>query len=334
VAPLKTRMRGGIPYTSRKGRGQSKNDVRVSSLAHRSQTAANLYIYKGQVTINRLPDDALLEIFNRYRENQLYYFTWWWETLAHVCRRWRRIVFESPRHLHLLLACNGNTPTTTSLHTWPASLPIAVTCFPWHVWAKKGVENILAALRCRDRLSEVTLDGLNDSALERFAAVMQEPLPALTYLRLSSPGQTALALPESFLGGSAPHLRSFALVRIPFPTFPSFALSARHLHSLRLWDIPDAGYISPETMATCLAELPSLEALSIGFLLSRPRLFQASPPPATRIRPPSLTYFAFRGHGGYLEDLKARVDIPSINRLELLDIRERIILPDWYTSTI
>jgi hypothetical protein len=271
------------------------------------------------VTIHTLPDDALLEIFNRYREDQLYFFTWWWETLAHVCRRWRRIVFESPKHLHLLLACNGNTPTTTALDTWPP-LPIAITCFPWHARTEEGVENIVAALICRDRVSEITLDGLKDSALERFAAVMQEPIPALTHLRLSSRDQTALVLPESFLGGSAPRLRSFALVGISFPTFSSFALSARHLLSLRLWDIPDAGYISPERVAICLVELPNLEAISIGFLPSRPRLFQTSPPPPTRIILPSLTYFAFRGHSGYLEDLKARIDIPSINELELLDI--------------
>jgi len=226
----------------------------------------------------------------------------------------------------LLLACNGNTPTTTSLDTWPSLVPIAITCFHWHAEAEKGVENIIAALGCRDRVAEITLDGLNNSVLERFAAVMQAPLPALTYLRLSSSRDPTAApvLPDSFLGGPSaaparPRLRSFALVGIPFPTFPSLALSASHLLSLRLWDIPDAGYISPGGMATCLAALPDLEALSIGFLSSRPRLFQTSPPPPTRTLLPSLTYFAFRGHSGYLEDLKARIDIRSINELELLD---------------
>ncbi len=268
------------------------------------------------MTINVLPDDALLEIFNRHREDQLYFFTWWWETLVHVCRRWRRIVFLSPGHLHLLLACNGNTPAKASLTIWPA-LPIAITCFPWHATAKKGAENVIAALRCNDRVSEITLDGIPGPALEVFAAAMQESFPALTYLRLSTPEPARLVLPDSLLGGSAPHLRSFALVGIPFPAFPQLALSTNHLLSLRLWDIPDAGYISPEKMATCLATLPHLEALSIGFLINQSRLVQKNPPPPTRILLPSLTYFAFRGHCEYFEDLRARVDIPSVTELEL-----------------
>jgi hypothetical protein len=269
------------------------------------------------VTINTLPDDALLEIFNRHREDQLYFITWWWETLVHVCRRWRRIVFASPGHLHLLLACNGNTPTRTTLLIWPP-FPIAITCFPWHAKAKKGIENVIVSLKCHNRVSEITLDGIEGPVLERFAAVMQEPFPALTYLRLSSPELTTLVLPETFLGGSVPRMRSFALVGIPFPAFPQLALSANHLVSLRLWDIPDAGYVSPENMATCLAALPYLEALSIGFLTYRSGLVQKNPPPPTRILLPSLTYFAFRGHGGYLEDLRARVDIPSANEVEIL----------------
>lgn len=234
----------------------------------------------------------------------------------HVCRRWRRIVFASPGHLHLLLTCNGKTPTT-KLDIWPP-VPIAITCFPWHADTEKGVENIIAALRYRDRISEITFDGLTCSVLERFFAMMQEPLPALTYLRLSLRDGTAVVLPDSFLGGSAPQLRSFTLVGVPFPTFPSFALSVSHLLSLRLWHIPDAGYISPEKMATCLAALPNLEALSIGFQPSRSRLIQKSPPPPTRILFPFLTYFAFRGHGRYWEDLNARLHIPSIDKLELL----------------
>ena len=268
--------------------------------------------------INTLPDDALLEIFNRYREDQLYFITWWWETLVHVCRRWRRIVLASPGHLHLLLACNGNTPTKTKLLIWPP-FPIAITCFPWHAKAKKGIENVIVALKCNDRVSEITLDGMEGPVLEKFAAVMQEPFPALTYLRLSSElTRTTLLLPETFLGGSAPRMRSFALRGIPFPAFPQLALSANHLLSLRLWDIPDAGYISPENMAICLAALPYLEAVSIGFLSYRSDLAKINPPSPMRILLPSLTYFAFRGHGEYLEDLRARVDIPSVNEVEIL----------------
>ena len=235
----------------------------------------------------------------------------------HVCRRWRRIVLESPGHLHLLLPCNGNTPTKNTLPIWPP-FPISITCFPWHTKANKGVENVIVALKCHDRVSEITLDGIDGPILEKFATAMQEPFPALTYLRLSSQELTKVVLPDTFLGGSAPRMRSFALLGIPFPAFPQLALSAKHLLSLRLWDIPDAGYISPENMANCLAELPDLEALSIGFLTFRSGLVQKNSPPSARIFLRSLTYFAFRGHGAYLEDLRARVDIPPVNKVEIL----------------
>jgi hypothetical protein len=63
---------------------------------------------------------------------------------------------------------------------------------------------------------------------------MQELLSALTYLRLSSRerDQTALVLPDSFFGGSAPRLQSSTLPGIPF-----FALSASHL----LWPMDGRG---------------------------------------------------------------------------------------------
>jgi hypothetical protein len=59
----------------------------------------------GQATVNKLPYDVLLDIFDVYlnvtgplvfeeRTNR-------WHTLVHVCRRWRDLVFASPRRLNL-----------------------------------------------------------------------------------------------------------------------------------------------------------------------------------------------------------------------------------------
>ena len=33
-----------------------------------------------------------------------------WQSLVHVCRRWRCLVFESPRRLNLRLVCAQGTP--------------------------------------------------------------------------------------------------------------------------------------------------------------------------------------------------------------------------------
>ncbi|KAH9963476.1 hypothetical protein BGW80DRAFT_1351168, partial [Lactifluus volemus] len=35
---------------------------------------------------------------------------WEWHRLAHVCRRWRHIIFDSPRSLNLQLFCTYGTP--------------------------------------------------------------------------------------------------------------------------------------------------------------------------------------------------------------------------------
>jgi hypothetical protein len=48
-----------------------------------------------------------------------------WHTLVHVCRRWRDLVFASPRRLNLRLLCRKDTPVREMLDIWPA-LPIVI----------------------------------------------------------------------------------------------------------------------------------------------------------------------------------------------------------------
>jgi len=64
-----------------------------------------------QTTIDALPDDVLLETFELYldKDNADEFDGGHdydgWQTLVHVCRRWRCIVFASPRRLDLKLYC-------------------------------------------------------------------------------------------------------------------------------------------------------------------------------------------------------------------------------------
>ena len=66
------------------------------------------------IRIDVLPDDVLLEIFDFYMNVDVFYEdkreTEAWQTLVHVCRRWRYLVFGSPRRLNLRLCC---TPENT-----------------------------------------------------------------------------------------------------------------------------------------------------------------------------------------------------------------------------
>jgi hypothetical protein len=222
------------------------------------------------MTIDILPDDVLLEIFHFYRDDctSVDVFAWRWKKLVHVCRRWRHIVFGSPRRLDLRLHCSHRSPTRRLLDIWPP-FPIRLDSYIYMMPVnEKNLENIKAALECRDRISFIHVDDItNGSALEKSIAVMHETCPILGGCHLISDNKLVSmpVLPATLLGGSAPSLRAFTLSGIPFPTFPNFILSSSQIQNISFCDIPDSGYISPEIMATCLAALPNLGDLSIGF---------------------------------------------------------------------
>ena len=213
------------------------------------------------------------------------------------------------------LVCTAKTPTRTSLDIWPP-FPIIIARYFWDL-DDSGQDNIIAALEHHDRVISIDLECQNLFLVEKFSAVTQKPFPVLTDLVLRSSDEIAPVLHEEFLGGSAPRLRRISLENIPFLAFPKLALSATHLSTLFLGNIPIAGYISPEAMATCLAMLPSLEYLYIRFRSPRSRPEQIGFPPLTRAVLPALLYFDFKGVSEYLEDLVARIDTPKIERLEI-----------------
>jgi F-box-like len=110
------------------------------------------------ISIDVLPDDVLLEIFDIYvneeSDEDLHneFFKKEeiekWQTLVHVCRRWRSLVFGSPRQLNLRLVCTSETPARDTLDVWP-SLPLLVAD-SGHL--TEGVDEILAVLGRSDRV--------------------------------------------------------------------------------------------------------------------------------------------------------------------------------------
>src|SRR5580693_10719242 len=113
--------------------------------------------------IDMLPDNVLLEIFDFYKEttfpiNDSWIYTWRWKALIQVCRRWRHVIFGSPRRLDLRIICTYTTPTRTSLDIWPP-FPISIYCR--HILEEEGVENIIAAVELgHDRISHISI-GIN-----------------------------------------------------------------------------------------------------------------------------------------------------------------------------
>jgi len=274
------------------------------------------------VTID-LSDDVLLEIFKFFTEifRPNYVGKDAWHMLVHVCRRWRHIVFASPHYLNLRLHCTNRTPVRKMLDVWPA-FPIVVMCHNENSSSPlQGVLDVIAALKSYDRVCEIDLSGIPYSLLKRFAA-LTIPFPELTSLRLHSDEEWPLILPDSFLGGFAPRLRSLRLNGIPFPAPQKLFLSCTRLATLRMEDIPDTGYILPEKMAACLSALTNVEEVTVGFRCSQVPWDETRrdlPLLLTRAVLPSLTYFGFRGHSWYLEDLISQIDV-TVPLLDNFDI--------------
>ena len=268
------------------------------------------------IRIDVLPDDVLLEIFDFYINMYSSQGTKWgteaWQLLVHVCRRWRTLVFGSPRRLNLQLCCTPDTPAKDTLDVWPA-LPLLIK----GKMALSGTDNVIAALGESTRVYEVNLD-LAGFQVEEVLAAMQVSFPELTETWLwSHYDETPPVIPDSFLDGSAPRLRIFTLDNIPFPGLPKLLLTATHLAHLRLYNIPHSGYISPEEIVALISALSGLETLFLSFRSPQSRPDQGSrhPPPSKRPVIPALTHLNFKGVIEYLEDLVAFIDTPQLESL-------------------
>ncbi len=207
------------------------------------------------------------------------------------------------------------------LDVWPTlPLEIRVADDPRFEWQEPaGADNIVAALGHNDRIVKIYLYDipLASSIWRRVIDAMQEPYPELTALVICSTEQTMTALPDSFLGGSAPSLRSFSLMRVPFPALPKLLASASGLVELDLDAIPDPWDISPNEMVTCLSSLTRLSYFCLGFLFNSSLHVQERRclPPLSRTPLPALTRFDYGGTTEYLEDLFSQIDAPLLRKV-------------------
>ena len=240
------------------------------------------------------PDDVLLEIFDFFAEGYGLEkeIIEQWQTLVHVCWRWRTLVFGSQLRLNLRLYCSSRTLARDTLDVWPA-LPLFIRCNE----RAGSVYDIVAVLERSDRVCHIDLTRTN---LEIISAAMQVPFPELTHLVLRSNGKMVSALPDSFLGGSAPRLRGIWLEGIPFPGLPKLLLSATQLVYLDLDNIPHSGYISPEAIVTALSTLTCLIRLRLFFESpqSRPGPAHQCPPdrlPRHALSSPISEFFSSKG---------------------------------------
>ena len=285
------------------------------------------------ISIHILPDDVLLAVFDfcddgdqRSKKG----IDTWWRTLAHVCRRWRTVVFGSPHRLNLRLNWVPRRHAKNTLDVWPA-FPLVISNLGYttgddvmnyfhirHSATKQSavVDNIVGALEHSNRVCQIRLFGLPSPPSDKILAAMQVSFPELTELWFSSNYNTAV-VPDSFLGGSTPLLRKFFMRGISFPGLPKLLLSATHLDYLNLDKIPRSGYFSPEALLTALSVCTNLRDLTLGFQSPRSCPGQARQrlPPPRRSVLPVITDFSFHGASEYLDDLVVGIDTPGLRFL-------------------
>ena len=274
-----------------------------------------------------LPDEVLLAIFDFWvdedalekKEVEA------WQLLVHVCQRWRSVVFGSPRRLNLRLVCGAKTPASDTLDVWPP--------FPLVIRESDGrkaghhLDNIIAVLKRSDRVCQIDLSNLDLASTKKVLAAMQQTFAELTDLRLEG---MPIAVPDSFLGGSAPRLRKLWLARIPnpFPGLPKLLLSATHLVELQLCDIHYSKSISLEAMVTALSTLTSLRFLGLKarFIFSgfHPHRENQLPPPRRSLLP-VLNTLRYVGVSRYFDDLVVHIDAPRLNNLDIILFKQNAL---------
>ena len=231
---------------------------------------------------------------------------WRWHTLAHVCRRWRDLIFSSIRHLKARLILPRKSPKTPP-NSWPA-LPLSVwysgnaNYMPWEQEADIAFKN-------SDRIHEISLPMMIGLLFWRL--VCNKSLPELECLTLYGPP------------------------RITLPPLPQLLLSSRGLASLHLGlsTLTRYGLISPEVHSTALSSTTQLEYLCITCdrVRSESHLELTSPnsSPHGLVVLPALTYFSCGRFIEYLENFVSWIHAPHLMRLN-----PRIFsMTDWYIGS-
>jgi F-box-like len=282
--------------------------------------------------IESLPNEVITKIFIFDRlisipPPQIYWSPvqpWKWHRLAHVCRRWRYIIFDSPRSLNLQLFCTYGTPVKNNLDCWPA-LPIVMQ----YLWepltevfqtsSEIGYQDdIMAALQNSDRICTLWLR-VTTPLLEKLSTLPQKPFPVLEHLELGAGVDDELILPNESFVGPFPKLRVLHVVGIAFPALQRILPSARDLVELQLEALPSSGYITPAALLAFLPVMTCLETLSLDFRspISRPISGGHGPVPQGRAVLLALEWFTFCGVSDDLECLLSGIDAPGIMGIDV-----------------
>ena len=280
---------------------------------------------------HNLPEDVLLEIFDAYRqfhELQPDYEKVWnsrdgWFKLAHVCVRWRRIVFSSSSRLHVRLLF---TPRRSSKDPVLSGLPHFPILIDYRIesWRTEKEETIgLAAIeQHRSRVHGIAIRSPYRPGLLKS---LSHPFPELESFKMGGHllpiNDSVTDLLVALLSGSASSLRRLTLQKVKLARLSPLLSSTTGLEklALKLWATP--GIHLEVFLIPNLQRMSCLRRLELKFLMYD-RVIAASPNPplpasARDVVPlPRLTDLIFVGHSSYLEILATRLAAPSLQRLE------------------
>ena len=288
-------------------------------------------------SIHILDDDSLLNIFSHCRRfaldgrefDDFYIFQWrvwsserWWYKLVQVCRRWRYLILGSTFHLRLGLLCTNGTPVADML-THAPPLPLVIDRFHHNTITARDKDNILLALQHRDRVRHIRLQ-MPVSDLQSLIVAMDGEFPMLEYLAIAPPTTgtfyTNLVLPAKF---QALRLRRLMLLNTTFPVgFPSLTTPSSVLETLSLKWLRLSTFLQPGDLLERLSFLPQLERLQISFDTSVYDIYGginiSLASTMTQISFPNLRQFIFQGPGEYLEALVPWVEMPLLEKLDIV----------------
>ena len=267
------------------------------------------------LTINHLPDEVLLEIFDSYRQgtdHDNHQWRYLWLNLTRVCRKWRAIMFASSSRLDLSIAVGPYKPGDFNT-VLSSPLPIL---FEYTRMCGDMTASVLSRMRAvlehhQDRVREITFEGTTND-FDEFFRVTNSAFPMLESLQLQYCSDQKV--PDTFLGG--PHLSHLHLRRLTMDS-PSFASisgllsSGTSLTDLFLSTRIDSAASSSSLLA-CLQGMPCLRSLGL-YILSNPLNSQSRPStPRDIVLLSKLKKFHYNGLSVLLNALVAGLSASSL----------------------
>lgn len=296
-----------------------------------------------KLTIDYLPDELLVEIFDFYRDrqdNEHRYQRWSikleWFKLIHVCKRWRSVMFASSSRLDLCIVLipergfsKGHMKTVMSRRFAPLPIYINYKMDYYHSVTTKDMGRIRAALKRPDRIRGITLIGSTTDLGQLFRATN---CPALESLELRD-NRGTLKIPATFLQETELKLRTLKLHDVSLPSISRLLSSASTLAFLSL--VINAKLDPLPEMSLLLSHLqglPCLLCLDLEIKKVNMDNFIDNQVPITepkdKFRLPKLTSFHYRGHSSYFNNLVAGFESSSPSPWEVdICLYDEIPLP-------